>query len=83
MLSLSVTEGHFAGGKNGHRFHRISRGVTSWENVSCCSLECMENGGNEVAKYPLGKMSPLKGQEGGTNQKKKKKVNPSNFIKVA
>lgn len=35
LLSPSVTDCHFACGKNGHSFHRISRGVTSWENVSC------------------------------------------------
>lgn len=50
-------------------YQRIAREVTSWENVSCCSLECVENGGHYVAKYPLGKMSPLKGQESGTKQK--------------
>lgn len=73
LLSPSVTECHFADGKNGHSFHRISREATSWENVSCCSLEHVENGGNNVANYSLGKISPLKEQESGTNQKNKTK----------
>lgn len=80
LSSPSVTQCHFVCGKNGCGFHRTPRAicwVTSWENFSCCSPSHVENGGNDMENYPLGKN--VSTEEG----KNKERTKLSNFINTA